>query len=93
MQQGSGAGRHTDRLAYRTFLDCRSVAKGVGCRHPAGQQVLAVQGVGWRHAASQQVLAVMSRESPYFRKIPRVVRVSARLRSAGETECEITSRT
>ena len=42
-------------------------------RHPTRQQVLAAMGVGCR-------------ECPYFRKISRVVRVSARLRSAGETE-------
>ena len=32
-------------------------------------------GVGCRHPARQQVLAAMSRECPYFRKISRVVRV------------------
>ena len=61
-------------------------AMGVGCRHPARQQVLAAMVVGCRHPARQQVLAAMSRECPYFRKISRVVRVHARLRSAGETE-------
>ena len=61
-------------------------AMGVVSRHPARQQVLAAMGVGCRHPARQQVLAAMGVGCPYSRKISRVVRVSARLRSAGETE-------